>query len=135
MLRQPVPADAFPRRMSKTRRVQRDLLDAHLFCRPSSFLSLPSSPSGRLPAEIAQGGWWHNDEHRRLQWENAEDEIGECGAHACLPACCQPTSRPGSRPASRRAGVSSRHKQQLSTLLLPTSPPRAALTSALQAAA
>ena len=30
-----------------------------------------------LRAEFAQNGWWHNDEWHRLQWENAEDAIGE----------------------------------------------------------
>eukprot|EP00887_Chlorella_sp_A99_P003655 scaffold7.g3655.t1 len=27
--------------------------------------------------QIAQNGWWHVDEHHRLQWDLAEDEIGK----------------------------------------------------------
>lgn len=30
-----------------------------------------------MGTEIAQNGWWHVDEHHRLQWDLAEDEIGK----------------------------------------------------------
>lgn len=29
-----------------------------------------------MGTEMAQNGWWHADEWHRLQWANAEDDIG-----------------------------------------------------------
>jgi hypothetical protein len=30
-----------------------------------------------MGTEWAQTGWWHTDEHHRLQWQMAEDKIGK----------------------------------------------------------
>jgi 1,4-alpha-glucan branching enzyme len=30
-----------------------------------------------MGTEWAQTGWWHTDDHHRLQWAMAEDEIGQ----------------------------------------------------------
>ena len=30
-----------------------------------------------MGTEMAQNGWWHADEWHRLQWANAEDDIGK----------------------------------------------------------
>jgi hypothetical protein len=33
-----------------------------------------------MGTEMAQNGWWHTDEWHRLNWDNAQDEIGGCAA-------------------------------------------------------
>jgi hypothetical protein len=29
-----------------------------------------------MGTEMAQNGWWHTDEWHRLNWDNAQDDIG-----------------------------------------------------------
>lgn len=47
---------------------------------------------------MAQSGWWHNDEWHRLQWDNAEDDIGaRCRLPTRLPTrllACSPACMP-----------------------------------------
>jgi 1,4-alpha-glucan branching enzyme len=42
-----------------------------------------------MGTEMAQNGWWHADEWHRLNWDNAEDDIGEPrgggGRHGDVP--------------------------------------------------
>lgn len=36
-----------------------------------------------MGTEMAQNGWWHADEWHRLNWDNAEDDIGEPSGGSC----------------------------------------------------